>query len=114
VVVELTVNKQEPAHLDKWLARWVFADDAVRLAMKRNTQDGGPSRDRSWRNRGKKFSARIRNECERCRGCLTDQRPAYRAYSDIPSLIVCATCAVEALKLGLAVEVLGGVKGKAA
>ena len=26
------VSNQEPARLDEWLARWVFADDAVRLS----------------------------------------------------------------------------------
>src|ERR1700741_1514298 len=32
------VSNQEPARLDEWLARWVFADDAVRLSRKRNTE----------------------------------------------------------------------------
>jgi hypothetical protein len=28
------LDKQDLAGLDKWLARWVFADDGVRLSMR--------------------------------------------------------------------------------
>jgi hypothetical protein len=34
------LDKQDSAGLDKWLARWVFADDGVRLSMRPTTQDG--------------------------------------------------------------------------
>ena len=33
-------DKQDLAGLDKWLGRWVFADDGVRLSMRPTTQDG--------------------------------------------------------------------------
>jgi len=33
-------GKQDLAGLDKWLGRWVFADDGVRLSMRPTTQDG--------------------------------------------------------------------------
>ena len=53
-------------------------------------------------------------KCQRCQQCLSDHQPAYRVYSDILSIKVCATCAGEALQLGIAVEVLGVGKSKAA
>ena len=34
------LGKQDSAGLDKWLARWVFADDGVRLSMRPAPQDG--------------------------------------------------------------------------
>jgi len=34
------LDKQDLAGLDKWLGRWVFADDGVRLSMRPTTQDG--------------------------------------------------------------------------
>ena len=43
---------------------------------------------------------------------LEDQEPAYRVYTDALNIKVCATCAKEALALGIAVEVLGGGKRK--
>jgi hypothetical protein len=33
-------DKQDLACLDKWLGRWVFADDGVRLSMRPTTQEG--------------------------------------------------------------------------
>src|SRR5258706_13601869 len=32
------LDKQDPAGLDKWLGRWVFADDGVRLSMRPTTK----------------------------------------------------------------------------
>jgi len=52
--------------------------------------------------------------CQRCQQSLSDQQPVYKVHSDILNLKVCATCAREALELGIAVEVLGVGKRKAA
>jgi hypothetical protein len=49
----------------------------------------------------------------KCQRCWSDQEPVYRVYTDALNIKVCATCAKEALGLGIAVEVLGGGKGKA-
>ena len=49
----------------------------------------------------------------KCQRCWGDQEPAYRVYTDALNIKVCATCAQEALALGIAVEVLGGGKWKA-
>ena len=46
----------------------------------------------------------------KCQRCWSDQEPAYRVYTDALNIKVCATCAKEALGLGIAVEVLGGGK----
>ena len=51
-------------------------------------------------------------KCQRCERCLSDQQAIYRAYSDLLSIKVCATCAGEALRLGIAVEVLAAEKQK--
>ena len=48
----------------------------------------------------------------KCQRCWSDQEPAYRVYTDALNIKVCATCAKEALALGIAVEVLGGEKRK--
>ena len=48
----------------------------------------------------------------KCQRCWSDQEPAYRVYTDALNIKVCATCAKEALALGIAVEVLSGRKGK--
>jgi hypothetical protein len=48
----------------------------------------------------------------KCQRCWSDQEPAYRVYTDALNIKVCATCAREALALGIAVEVLGGGKRK--
>jgi hypothetical protein len=48
----------------------------------------------------------------KCQRCWSDQEAAYRAYTDALNIKVCATCAEEALGLGIAVEVLGGEKRK--
>jgi len=49
----------------------------------------------------------------KCQRCLSDQPAAYRVYTDAIDMKVCATCAGEALGLGIAVEVLSAEKGKA-
>ena len=49
----------------------------------------------------------------KCQRCLSNQQAAYRVYTDVLNLQVCATCAGEALGLGIAVEVLSAEKGKA-
>ena len=46
----------------------------------------------------------------KCQRCWSDQEPAYRVYTDALNIKVCATCAQEALALGIAVEVLSGGK----
>jgi len=48
----------------------------------------------------------------KCQRCWSDQEPAYRVFTDALNIKVCATCAKEALGLGIAVEVLSGGKGK--
>jgi hypothetical protein len=48
----------------------------------------------------------------KCQRCLSDQQAAYRVYTDALNMEVCATCAEEALRLGIGVEVLSGRKGK--
>ena len=48
----------------------------------------------------------------KCQRCLSDQRAAYRAYTDALSIKVCATCAKEAVRLGIGVECLGAGKEK--
>ena len=48
----------------------------------------------------------------KCQRCWSDQEPAYRVYTDALNIKVCATCAKEALGLGIAVEVLSGGKRK--
>jgi hypothetical protein len=48
----------------------------------------------------------------KCQRCWSDQEAAYRVYTDALNIKVCATCAEEALGLGIAVEVLGGEKRK--
>ena len=48
----------------------------------------------------------------KCQRCWSDQEPAYRVYTDALNIKVCATCAKEALALGIAVEVLAGGKRK--
>jgi len=42
-------------------------------------------------------------KCERCRG---REEAAYRVRSDVIDMKVCAACAAEAMRLGIAVEVL--------
>src|SRR6266542_7124896 len=41
----------------------------------------------------------------KCQRCFDDQRVVYRVSSDVINLRVCASCAAEARRLGLAVEV---------
>jgi hypothetical protein len=48
----------------------------------------------------------------KCQRCWSDQEATYRVYTDALNIKVCATCAEEALGLGIAVEVLGGEKRK--
>jgi hypothetical protein len=48
----------------------------------------------------------------KCQRCLSGQPAAYRVYSDALNIKVCVTCAEEALRLGIAVEVLNGGKRK--
>jgi hypothetical protein len=49
----------------------------------------------------------------KCQRCLSDQPAAYRVYTDVLNIQVCATCAEEALGMGIAVEVPSAEKGKA-
>ena len=44
----------------------------------------------------------------KCERCLDDRRAVYRVTSDVINLRVCASCAAEARRLGLAVEVFSG------
>ena len=47
----------------------------------------------------------------KCQRCMSGQEATYRVRSDVIDMEVCAACADEARRLGVAVEVLGG-KGK--
>jgi len=47
-----------------------------------------------------------------CQRCLTGKEATYRVYSDMIDLKVCAVCADEARRLGLAVESLDNGKQK--
>ena len=104
------LNKLETTRPDEWLARWVFADDAVRLSRKKTSSTEAGLADRG----GMMFARSNEMTCERCHACYSDPSPAYRVYSEILSMTVCAACAVEALKLGMAVEPVSCVKEKAA
>ena len=48
-------------------------------------------------------------KCERCCG---REEAVYRVVSDVIDMKVCPACAVEARRLGIAVEVLGGEERK--
>jgi hypothetical protein len=50
----------------------------------------------------------------KCQRCLSGEQATYRVRSDVIHMKVCATCAAEARRLGLAVEVLGDGEEKAA
>lgn len=43
----------------------------------------------------------------KCQRCLSDEEASYRAHTEEMDIKVCGTCAEEARKLGIAVEVLG-------
>jgi hypothetical protein len=47
-----------------------------------------------------------------CQRCSTGKEAKYRVYTDVINMKVCAACAEEARKLGIAVEVLDGRKEK--
>lgn len=42
----------------------------------------------------------------KCERCLSGKEAQYRAYTDIMELNICATCAVEARRLGISLAVL--------
>ena len=44
----------------------------------------------------------------KCQRCFDDRRVVYCVSSDVINLRVCASCAAEARRLGLAVEVFSG------
>ena len=48
----------------------------------------------------------------KCQRCFRGEEAKYRVYTDIIDMKVCAACAEEARKLGIAVEVLDGGKEK--
>jgi hypothetical protein len=48
----------------------------------------------------------------KCQRCLRGEEAKYRVYTDIIDMKVCAACAEEARKLGIAVEVLEGEEEK--
>ena len=50
----------------------------------------------------------------KCQRCCRREEATYHVRSDIIDMKVCAACAEEARRLGLAVEVLGGGEEKAA
>jgi hypothetical protein len=50
----------------------------------------------------------------KCQRCCRREEASCRVRSDIIDMKVCAACADEARRLGLAVEVLGGGEEKAA
>ena len=47
-----------------------------------------------------------------CQRCLTGKEAKYRVYTDIIDMKVCATCAEEARRLGIAVEPLDDEKAR--
>jgi ribosome-binding protein aMBF1 (putative translation factor) len=47
-----------------------------------------------------------------CQRCLTGKEAKYRVYTEAMDMKVCTTCADEARKLGIAVEVLAAKKKK--
>ena len=47
-----------------------------------------------------------------CQRCLTGKEAKYRVYTDIIDMKVCAACADEARRLGIAVEVLDSAEEK--
>jgi hypothetical protein len=47
-----------------------------------------------------------------CQRCSTGKEAKYRVYTDVIDMKVCAACADEARRLGIAVEVLDGRKEK--
>jgi len=42
----------------------------------------------------------------KCERCLRDEQATYQVHSDLIDMKVCAACAAEARRLGIAVEVL--------
>jgi hypothetical protein len=48
----------------------------------------------------------------KCQRCCGDEEATYRVRSDVIDMKVCAPCANEARRLGIAVEVLGGEERK--
>jgi hypothetical protein len=48
----------------------------------------------------------------KCQRCFRGEEAKYRVYTDIIDMKVCAACAEEARKLGIAVEVLEGEEEK--
>jgi hypothetical protein len=48
----------------------------------------------------------------KCQRCLSGEEATYRVRSDVIEMSVCAACATEARRLGLAVEILGGGERK--
>lgn len=48
----------------------------------------------------------------KCQRCLRDEEATYRVHSDLIDMKVCAACADEARRLGIAVEVLDRKEGK--
>jgi hypothetical protein len=48
----------------------------------------------------------------KCQRCCGREEAAYRVRSDVIDMKVCAACADEARRLGIAVEVLGGGERK--
>jgi hypothetical protein len=56
----------------------------------------------------------IKEKAMKCQRCVRDEEATYRVRSDVIDMKVCAACADEARRLGLAVKVLGGGEEKAA
>jgi hypothetical protein len=48
----------------------------------------------------------------KCQRCCGREEASYRVRSDVIDMKVCAACAAEARRLGIAVEVLGGGERK--
>ena len=48
----------------------------------------------------------------KCQRCCRREEATYRVRSDVIDMKVCAACAEEARRLGIAVEVLGGEERK--
>ena len=76
--------------------------------LKKQTGVKGPPTQRSGSVReGHKQAARRSNDSKmKCKRCLSGEEAAYRVYTDVLDMAVCAACADEARKLGIGVESL--------
>jgi hypothetical protein len=70
-------------------------------SIKKSTQRSGSLREGHIQ-----AAPRLNDSKTKCGRCLSGEEATYRVYSDILDMAVCAACADEAGKLGIAVEPL--------